>query len=69
MTDVRKRYHDGALERAAGMECSHPMGSNNHLQTYTSCRDLQTRHLHKTLGLSGRRASLVAGLIFGEVTR
>jgi hypothetical protein len=69
MTDVKMRYPDHALQRMAGMESDHSSASNNRLPAYTACRDLQTRHLHRTFGLSGRRASLVAGLIFGEVTR
>ena len=69
MTDVRKRYPDHALQRMAGMESDHSSASNNRFQTYASCGDLQTRHLNRTLGLSGRRASLIAGLLFGEVSQ
>ena len=66
MSDVRKRYPDRALARAAGMESDYSSASNNRFQTYTSCRDLQTRHVARRCGLSRYQSHLVATLFFGE---
>ena len=69
MTDVRKRNPDHALQRTVGTKEDHSNSANNLPPIYATCGDLQTRHLHKRLGLTKSRATLIAGLIFGEVTR
>lgn len=69
MTDVRKRNPDRALQRTAGIKEDHSNPANNLPQIYATCGDLQTRHLRTRLGLTKSRATLIAGLIFGEATR
>jgi len=66
MSESRKRNPDHALQRMAGMEDNHSRVSNNLPQIYAPWADLQTRHLNRRFGLTGGRARLIAGLIFGE---
>ena len=69
MTHVRKRNPDHALARTAGTKEDHSNPANNLPQIYATCCDLQTRHLHRRLGLTKSRATLIAALVFGEGTR
>ena len=63
------RNPGSALQRATGVRLELQAEPAFHLGHYSNHREIQVRRLVRIYGISGHRASLMASLVFGEVSK
>ena len=62
----RKKNPGGALQRTTGAQMKNASQRHSRPQNYTTCSDLQRRHLMRRCGIASLHGTTIADLFFGE---